>query len=614
VAGGVNIVLRDAFSLDGGYVRLGALGFDDGRVRESYGAVWGGAALGGRVLLGGNVQGRRNPKEKLSLRYGAPGAALNDYENQIDTRDGTDYSANASYQGDLGGGKLDLSAFYVRTERTQDEDSFEYRGPTQNGALATFSVFNNNDVAITQDSYSLNGKYVFDFLGGETAVKLGYASFENEEFEFEDEIEYLRDVNPFPDGDRFTGDATTVNLKDTEYSAKLEQKRELSEDLKVEFGVQLEKKERDNLVQDATRIRFSLPAGTAVPTTGTRPFTGLAPAAGGDNTIEQTRIDPFVMFEGDAGPFEWQAGLRYETTDLSVEDRTALTTTDTDYAELLPSAHLRYNVTDEDRVSVSLARTIRRASFAFLSPATLEEELADNDFVGDPTLEPEKAWGLDLGYERQIGRTGIAGVNFFYRDITDLIEVFNTGVRGSDCGTVLADPNCLARVYSARNTGDGKVWGVELDYSASLDFLGLEDTGVFFNYSWLDSEVDDEFGSRRFNSQSDFVYNIGFIQDLPALEASFGVTYRKQGDAFSRVVGEEVTTSYGGVLEVFVEKSFGDNFTVRLTGGNLTNGSKDEVFNKFASLADQISLSFDEYELETETAGPTWQLIGRYSF
>ena len=606
VAGGVNIVLRDAYSLDGGYVRVGALGFDDGRVRETYGAVWGGAALGGRVLLGGNVQGRRNPKEKLSLRYAAPGAALTDYELQTDTRDGTDYSANGSYQVDLGVGKLDLSAFYVHTDRTQDEDSLEYRGPTQNEALATLSVFNNNDVEITQDSYSLNGKYVFDFLGGETAVKLGYARFENEEFEFEDEIEYLRDVNPFPDGDRFTGDAATVNLKDTEYSAKLEQKRELSDDLKVEFGVQFENKERDNLVQEAARIRFNLPAGTAVPTTGTRPFTGFAPAAGGDNTIEQTRIDPFVMFNGDAGPFEWEAGLRYETTDISIEDRTALTTTDADYAELLPSAHLRYNLTDEDRISLSIARTIRRASFTFLSPATLEAELGDNDFVGVPTLDPETAWGIDAGYERQIGRTGIAGINFFYRDIKDLIEIYNTGATGSEgAGTF---------IYSARNTGDGKVWGIELDYSASLDFIGMDDTGVFFNYSWLDSDVDDEFGSRRFNSQSDFVYNIGFIQDLPTWDASFGVTYRKQGDAYSRVVGEEVTTSYGGVLEVFVEKSFGDNFTVRLTGGNLTDGHKDEAFNKFDTLAQQNTRTFAEYELETENAGPTWQLIGRYSF
>ena len=65
---------------------------------------------------------------------------------------------------------------------------------------------------------------------------------------------------------------------------------------------------------------------------------------------------------------------------------------------------------------------------------------------------------------------------------------------------------------------------------------------------------------------------------------------------------------------MFVEKSFGDNFTVRLTGGNLTDGHKDEAFNKFTTLGDQNARNFDEYELESENAGPTWQLIGRYSF
>jgi hypothetical protein len=164
------------------------------------------------------------------------------------------------------------------------------------------------------------------------------------------------------------------------------------------------------------------------------------------------------------------------------------------------------------------------------------------------------------------------------------------------------------------NIGDGAVYGVEFDLSTPLDFVGLADTGVFFNYSWLDSEIDDVFGSRRFNDQSDFVLNVGFIQDLPSFGAAFGATYREQGDAFGRVVGEEVTTSYGADLEVFIEKSFGDKFTVRLVGQNLLDGSKDEAFNKFDTIGDQNARDFDEYELESEKAGPVVQLIGRMSF
>jgi outer membrane receptor protein involved in Fe transport len=64
MAGAMNIVLKDGYALEGGYVRLGALAFDDGRVRESAGAVWGGKIGDGRLLLGASVQGRHNPKRK----------------------------------------------------------------------------------------------------------------------------------------------------------------------------------------------------------------------------------------------------------------------------------------------------------------------------------------------------------------------------------------------------------------------------------------------------------------------------------------------------------------------------------------------------------------------
>ena len=137
---------------------------------------------------------------------------------------------------------------------------------------------------------------------------------------------------------------------------------------------------------------------------------------------------------------------------------------------------------------------------------------------------------------------------------------------------------------------------------------------MFVNYSWLDSEIEDVFGKRRFNNQSNYVYNVGFIQELPSLEASFGVTFRKQGDAPSRIVGEEIITSYDGDLEAFIEKRFGKAWAVRLTGINLLDQSKDEAFDKFTTIADQISRDYDEYELETETGGRAVQLIVRYQF
>ncbi|MGE0743205.1 MAG: TonB-dependent receptor plug domain-containing protein [Hyphomonadaceae bacterium] len=629
VAGAINIVLRDSYSLDGGYIRAGALYWaNDEQWGETLGGVWGGEFLGGRLLIGANMQDRHNPKDKLSLRYDEPGAPLNDSEIQTDVRDGTDYSANFSYEIDAFGGELGLDGFFVHTDRYQNEDSIEYNeGIVDDAEILTL---NNNDVDIEQDSFSLNGRYAFSMLGGETRVRAGFARFTNEAFEFEDEVSF----DGFPTIEEFESELEFSDLTDEEWKLKLEHERELIAGLTLEFGIHYENKERENLVLAADADLDTAPFPDPLPGNGSLvDLADLEPVDGGDNTIERRRIDPYVMVSGDVGAIDWEAGLRYETTELTIEDRTVGSSVENSYEILLPSAHISWNLTDNDRVLVSIARTSRNPSFTFLSPATLEEELGDNDFVGNPGLDPETAWGIDAGYERRLGQTGVVGINFFYRDVQDLIEVFNTGApsatycddfeddTGFTCDDVLAgDPGAVAVfdpdsfVYSARNTGDGAVWGVEFDLSTSLSAFGLEDTGVFVNYSWLDSEVDDEFGSRRFNSQAESIFNVGFIQDLPSLNTSFGATYRSQGDAFSRVVSEEVTTSYGPDLEVFIEHRFGSNFTIRLTGSNLLDESKDEAFDKFDNAADQIDRDYDEYELETESAGPVFQLVGRYAF
>lgn len=388
----------------------------------------------------------------------------------------------------------------------------------------------------------------------------------------------------------------------------MEHERDLSGTLRLEFGVQGVDKTRDTLITESPRVRFNIP-NAPTPRPVQPPFGAASPVPGGFNTIEETRIDPYVMLSGDTGAVKWEAGLRYETTDTTITDFTVAAAdreNDGDYAILLPSASARIRLNENDRITLSAARTVRRPNFDQLSPATLEEEVGDSDFLGNPDLEPETAWGADVGYEHRIGRRGVVGLNAFYRDITDLIENTNTGDEGS------AGPGTF--VYTVDNVGDGQVWGVEFDLSTPLDFIGMETTGVFLNYSWLDSTVDDFAGDRRFNGQSDYVFNVGFTHDIPTWGAAFGATYRKQGDSESRVISEEVKTTYGADLEVFVEKRLLSNVVVRLTGSNLLDSSKDETFDKFANLADQIARDYDEYELETETGGRVYQLVMRVAF
>ncbi|RYY40046.1 MAG: TonB-dependent receptor, partial [Sphingomonadales bacterium] len=133
IAGTLNIVLRDGYQLDGGYLRVGGLRFDDKKLKPSLGAVFGGEVGPGRILLGANVQGRYNPKSKQSLRFGESPENDPDWrdefdnrEDQSDVRNGTDYSFNATYNIEGETTDFALGGFYVRTDRTETERSFEY--------------------------------------------------------------------------------------------------------------------------------------------------------------------------------------------------------------------------------------------------------------------------------------------------------------------------------------------------------------------------------------------------------------------------------------------------------------------------------------------------------
>ncbi|HQS68985.1 MAG: TonB-dependent receptor [Novosphingobium sp. 28-62-57] len=634
VAGTLNIVLRDALSMDGGYLRGGALIFDDGEIKPSGGLYYGGKFGPGRLLAGINVQGRYNPKKKSSRRFGDspennPNFATEDFDNredQTDVRDGTDYAGNLSWAYDDGENKFEIAGNYVRTDRDQIERSFEYNnetaisGPININTSGNLLTDNYNPLFIKQESWAATAKYVKDWDFGKTSVRIGFARFDNEEEEFEHEIDFNRSTP------RYTGDQLQTRIRDDEMSAQLEQTFKFSEGMSIAVGGFLQNKDRDTNISEAPRNRFNVSRTTLTrysqfsnaPQEYAIAFGAVAPINGGLNTIEEDRRDVYALVEGSNGPIKFEAGVRWENTTVRINDQTvaaALAQTNTKFNFLLPSASVKVQLGD-GRLTASAARTVRRPRFDYISPALLEAEVGDNDLQGNPNLRPETAWGGDLGYEHRLGRTGVVGVNVFYRKIQNLVELTNTGLEGSESDP----PETLAFIYQPRNVGDGNVWGVEFDLSADLNVIGLPNTGVFGNLSLIDSSVRDEFGSRRFNGQSKFVYNFGVIQNLPEAGASFGATYRKQGSAFDRTVGEEVTTTYGADLEIFVEKRFGKSFTIRAVGSNLLNSSKDEVFNKFAAGDDrstsgnQIARNFDEYELESEEAGPVFQIVARYAF
>jgi outer membrane receptor protein involved in Fe transport len=658
VAGAINIILRDSHSFDGAYVRAGVNRWYDGESNPTLGAVTSGDFAGGRILAGINVQDRYRAKTKRSDRFTDPSLdELASWEDQTEVKDGRDYSANLSYIVNVGeSGRFSLDGFFVKTDRDVTEVSFEEELDDDETINALVPGLN----PIDQKNWGFGAGYELEMAGGATEISIDHARFQDDSASTEEEHAYVSDASNWDqvwsiDGAEWDGAeaaAEEVDADDAETGLKLSHKRQLGEAVRMEFGVDYRAKKRDITY---TSLEWEAEnEGDAVV---------YEPDSIVTSVIEEKRLDPYLQFNGASGKLSWEAGLRYETTDSDVryvEDGSVEGASSSDYNKLLPSVHLKWDLTEIERISLSLAGSVKRPNFNELIPALLDGEFGDNDYIGNPLLQVETARGVDLGYERQLGSRGVVGINLFYRKIEDLIELTNTGIAGQDALASIgedeldnedfaedfmddyldANPGATRRdaqaaadaalrtevasaggefepdnwLFTSDNVGTGDVYGVELDLSTPLTVLGLANTGVFLNFSWVKSEIEDFLGERRFNDQAKSVYNIGFIHDLPRWNASFGATYRNQGEAFSRVLAEEVTVKYGDELDLFVEKRFGDKFSVRLSANNLLDASKDEFFHKFDNLDDQVDRNHDEYELETEEAGPSYQLVARWAF
>lgn len=632
MAGAINIVLRDAYEFTGSYIRVGVNRWDDGEINPTFGAVTSFEALGGRLLAGINVQDRYRAKTKRSDRFTDNTQEEKvSWEDQTEVKDGRDYSANLSYTADVGdSGRFSLDAFYVKTDRDVTEVSFEEELDDDE----TINVLVPGRDPYDQKNYGIGAEYKFDMAGGTTEVSVDHARFDNSQATTEGEQVYVSGAENWDDTwsipadaewDETVYSAESVTAKDAETGFRLSHVRPVG-GAEVEFGVDYRTKKREGLL-----VGYEWEAEEEGETPNSLADYELDGSVA--SVIEEKRLDPYVMLSSKGEAFSWEAGLRYETTRSDVEyleDEESEGRVSKDYNELLPSVNLRWNLGDADRISLSLAKTIKRPNFNELLPALLDGEFGDNDYIGNPELDPETANGLDLGFEHRLGRKGVIGLNVFYRDVKDLIEIVNTGEPSEemqdvwdeliedgdavDLADAMAQEPASSFLYTSANVGDGKVYGFEFDVSTPLSAIGLDNTGVFANYSWVKSRVDDFLGERRFNDQAKSVYNIGFIHDIPSWGASFGATYRKQGDAYTRLLAEEVLIRYGGELDVFVEKRFGTSLSVRLSANNLLDASKDEFFDKFDTLQDQIDRDYDEYELETEEAGPSYQLVMRWAF
>jgi len=574
IGGTLNLVLKDGASQQGTAWRLGGIWYPDPDhdVRGTASLASGKQGDAWSYLVAANLQQGLNPKTKRETVFTGeqnPARRL----DAVDLRDSTDRALRGSFSRELQSlGTLDFRLGYLdsRIEEQERIDILDLATrPTESGREHRRTDQDRLEFALQfRGPLSDGGGLQLNFSGGRFAVDSR-------------ELEAVLNTGIEQLTLQQSGGADGQALQLT---ASVSRRLTAAHEIAAGAGVSHEERDADERLRELDEDELI----------------DVTPGNGAYR-VEETRVHAFLMDTWqvtDAVILEY--GVRVEDTGLT--QRGSGGNSRESQLELNPSGHLQYRLGDTGQLRASLARTLRRPAFDEIIPFTSRDTPdEDQETVGNPALQPESAWGVDIGYTRRlVDNPGQFGINFFYRSIDDRIEL-----------TRIDDDR-----FTPRNIGTGKAWGVELDFATSFSLPGLPRVGVFGNYVWTDSSIDDPFTgqTRQFNLQPGYITNLDLYHDIPALGLSHGISWQKQGDAREVLTDEVKSVRYGANLDYFIEKRFLADFTVRFTVNNILDANKREQSLLYEGLADLRDNVIDETVFETEHADTVFFLTLRGSF
>ncbi|MGH7957410.1 MAG: TonB-dependent receptor domain-containing protein, partial [Opitutaceae bacterium] len=193
--------------------------------------------------------------------------------------------------------------------------------------------------------------------------------------------------------------------------------------------------------------------------------------------------------------------------------------TKTDYADLFPSMHAKFQILPGFLARASWATGIGRPSFADVIPSLTINEDARTISATNPGLKPQYAKNIDVSLEYYFEPVGVLSVGYFHKKITDFI-FSDTQVVGTGAENGFGEEYAGFILSTTANGGYGIVKGYEINYSQQLSKLPglLSRFGVYANYTKNNTEGNYDSGGGAVQSTNEIV---GFIPET----ANIGVSY-----------------------------------------------------------------------------------------
>jgi iron complex outermembrane receptor protein len=284
-------------------------------------------------------------------------------------------------------------------------------------------------------------------------------------------------------------------------------------------------------------------------------------------------------------------GLRFRHIERDSEDG-AGATAGASSSTFSPSLHTLWKAAEQLNLRASASHILKPPTFSDLTTliTTRDGTQTRPDQSGNPNLKNETAWVYNIGLEHYLSdKAGVLGVNFFYRDLSDLIQR----------RTLLEGARYVSRPV---NIGDAAIWGVELDARAKMSMIGLPDLTLRGNFVTQNSRAKDDTSGET-----------GRVGDLPAYSANLGADYEfveqklnlsvnlRLAGKQNMGVGDLESLDPQQFLSANLTKKLSKTLTLRAGGHNLLNQQSDRTALSYHPAPDEDRLASWQHAVETAT-------------
>ena len=299
--------------------------------------------------------------------------------------------------------------------------------------------------------------------------------------------------------------------------------------------------------------------------------------------LDLSLFDEKIRFS--AGIREEDNRQQVETADLSNPNAPPVVG-EIDQTDRLPSAALTWAIGENAQVRAAYAESVNRPDFREMSPSPYLDPLLDLITVGNPELQTAELKNYDLRWEYYFSPSESFSIAGFYKEFAKPIEkTFSSG--GS------------ARIITLQNALAADLFGVEVDFYRSLDWVGKvgwlnwladfewgfigpfdwKNYYVAFNYAWIESSVEIDTSlttqtnpDRPLQGQSPWVANFQVGYSNPDSPTEWTLLYNAFGERISQagVLGQpDIYEQPFPQLDFVYKRRFADNWRVALKLKNL---------------------------------------------